>query len=825
MNQLVVLQEIYESFSRGADALSEIDPKSIEGSCSEQVGRLLESSKHGRIDEDICLKLADCLEDVYEIKRLGDICRRGGLYSLAIKCYNKALSTTKDQNVRPVLLNNLGQVYARQGDSGRSAIFYQKAADGFESAGDQSGLAHILGNLGGAYRRGKDWDKAVENCYRSLKTFEEIRDDFGAAQMTGSLGRIYAEMGERDLAARYFEKSLKDFQRLGDKKSAARILDRMGRISAEGRGWDDAIRYYNKSLNLFDEIGQSQSSGIVLSNIGRMYLEKGEAVLARDSLERGLKLIRKEMQPAYQNAVASLAATYSLMAHSYLKEAEPFAIMLAKASRKDNENNKLASQYFARASDRYQELTSFPKTDLPSLKVAAAVSRSLSYLSSLQANPPEAVAVNLAERAKSALDSAAANSEGPEKMRIEALQRVLTGMKEIWSAGLMESEPWRMTKSLANAAEYMLGGDSSAGEANSCLCDALHGFSGAIEAEKQREDPSVQMKAVASHLRRAEKRLEAENTDRSRQSALQISEATQLIEGLIRQEIGQSAASQSHISDLLNYKAHRGALLLIGWVLANEALEQIDKTSSVVAWDEAFKLIERPSDAKGTAEPENETIVVESIAKDATESAAEAEQEVESIQFQEALERRIEAASEGIEPETIAAVAADEGSTARVQDNPEGLWLIPVKASLVQSSGSSQLLMAPDEYVARNFAPKMIEIVEPSAEVQTELAENATGNIGTTGPENGNDASSFDKAEIQSGKAGNEATKEAAKKAEKDTAEDSNGDFRRKLNVLKDRLSEILEDIFTREKAMKIIKGLLVVIVVLIVIKVILYLI
>jgi tetratricopeptide (TPR) repeat protein len=801
MNQLVILQEIYESFSRGAETLFEIDPRLVEGNCSEQIRKLLQSSKQGRIDEDICLKLADCLDDVYEIKRLGDICRRAGLYSLAIRCYNKALSITRDQSVRPVLLNNLGQVYARQGDPGRATIFYQKAADGFESIGDQSGLAHILGNLGAAHRRSKDWDKAVEHCYRSLKTFEEIRDEFGAAQMTGSLGRIYAEMGERDLAARYFEKSLKDFQRLGDKKSEARILDRMGRICAEGKCWDDAIRYYRKSLSLFDEIGQS--SGIVLSNLGRVHLEKGDAVSARDSLERALKLIRREMQPAYQNAVASMAATYSLMAHSYLEEAEPFGLMPAQADRKDNGTLKLASQYFARASDRYQEISTFPKTNIPQIKVAAAVSRSLSYLSSLQANPSDAVAVNLAERATSALDSAAANSEGPEKIRIEALQRVLTGMKEVWSAGLLESEPWRMTRPLGNAVEYMLGGSCHTGEANSCLCDALRTLSGAIEAERQREDPSAQLKSAASHLRRAENRSKASETNRSRQSAIQIHEAAQLIESLINQEIGQSAASQSRISDLLSYKAHRGALLLISWVLANEALVTMDETSRVFSWDEAFNLIESSSDAKGIAEPEMETT--------AEEADLGAEQDVEPVQFQEALEKRIETASGGHEPMPADLVVADDSSIAGEKANPEGLWLIPVKASLAQSPGSSQVLMAPALHSAMDFAREIVEIIDPAAEIQTEVVE-------TTSKSN---APGIGKAEIQTGSAASEAANGAAR----DAANDSIGNARKELKASKDWLSGLIGAVFTIEMTMKIIKALLVVVVALMAIKVILYLI
>jgi tetratricopeptide (TPR) repeat protein len=768
MNQLVVLQEIFESFSTGGNALSDIDPESIEGNCSEQVGKLLERAKLGRIDEDLCSKLADNFLDVYEIKRLGDICRRAGLYSLAIKCYNKALSMTRDQNVRPVLLNNLGQVYSRQADPGRAAVYYQKAADGFELMGDQSGLAHILGNLGASYRRSKDWDKAVEHCYRSLKTFEEIGDEFGAAQMTGSLGRIYAEMGERDLAARYFEKSLLDFQRLGDKKSVARVLDRMGWISAQSRNWDEAIRYYNKSIAIFNELGQERSSGIVLSHLGRMYLEKGEAVSARDTLDRALKLMRKDMQPAYQNAVASIAASYSLIAKSHLGKADDLS---------------LASQYFARASDRYQELSSFPKTNLPQIKVAASVARSHSYIAKLQAKPSEIEAVNLAERSILSLDSAVANSEGTERMRIAALKKILTGMKEVWSAGLLGIEPWRMTKSLANSAEYMLGGACNTGEANICLCDALQALSGAVEAEKRRDAPIEQLKAAASHLRRAEKRLQAEKSEWSHQSVLHIGQAAVLIEGLISQEISQSAASQSRISDLVQYKAHREALLHIGWVMAKNALHLADNTSHVFAWDEAFNLIERPCEECGIAEPENEA------------NATEIELEVEPVQFQDAFEKRIGTMN------------------AENEANPEGLWLIPVKSSLAQSFGPSQMLVARDRHTVRNIAFEKVEIVEPQTVVEPKTTRNTSERMGIMGLEDSNDNLGFGKAKDRMGEVSSDAGR------------DSIGDAKNELKAWKEGFSAILGGIINSENAVKIIRALMIVVMVLLAIKVILYLI
>lgn len=770
MNQLVVLQEIFESFSTGGDALSDIDPKSIEGNCSEHVGKLLERAKVGKIDEDLCSGLADCLLDVYEVKRLGDICRRAGHYASAIKCYNKALSMTRDQNVRPVLLNNLGQVYSRQADPARAAVYYQKAADGFEVIGDKSGLAHILGNLGASYRRSKDWDKAVEHCYKSLKAFEEIGDEFGTAQMTGSLGMIYADMGERDLAIRYFERGLKDFQRLGDKKNVARILDRIGRICAESRSWDDAIRNYNKSIAIFNELGQERSSGIVLSHLGRLYLEKGDGKSAMDSLDRALKLMRKDMQPAYQNAAAAAAASYSLTAKSYLEKDDDLA---------------LASQYFARASDRFQELSSFPRTDLPQIRAAASIARSYSYIAKLQASPSETEAVNLAERAISSLDMAVANSEGSEKSRVIALKKILIGMKEVRATCLLEGEPWRMTKSLASATEYLLGGACNTGEASSCLCDALQALSGALDAEKRRDSPLDQLKAAASHLRRAEKRLQAERAGFDRQSVLQIGRAAALIEGLINQEVSQSAASQSDVSDLLSYRAHREALLCVSSVMAKEAFHLADNTSHIFSWDEAFNLIDRPLQANGAAEPEIEATVVE------------VDLEVEPVQFQEALDKKI-------------------GITREHDDiNPKGLWLTPVRSSLAKSAGTSQMLVEPNRYTVRVPAFEMTEITEPTtgAMHRDERANSTATSTGDFGSKHAKDNLGFEKANDHQGEANSHAGR------------DSIGNARNELDGWLEGLSAILGGIVNADNAQKLVRALMIVVVVLMAIRVILYLI
>jgi len=614
MDQLVVLQEIYESFSKGVGTLQKIDAGSIEGSCPKLMRQLLEDSRKGKIDKDLCMQLLNSLQDVYEIKRLGDICRKARLLSLAIRSYNKALSLTRDESVRAVLQSNLGQAYACQGDLARAVIYYQKAADGFERAGDSIGLAHVLGNLGSAYRRGKKWDKAIENCYRSLKTFEERGDELGIAQMMGSLGRIFAEMGEKELAKRYFEKSLKDFQRLGDKKSSAWVLDRLGRNAFEREEWDNALGCYNRSLELFEELGHNFGAAIVLCNMGRMHLQLNQPAAARECLEKAVKFVPRSAQPAYQNIISALAATYSTLARECLHE-RTFTSIEPKNGQGESISGGAASKYYAKASDRYLELDSMQSRDLPSIKAAAGITRCRSCLAKIQEIVPEDQSVSdqsasdqsiaLVERAAAALDAAAAYTDGPKKAKMGCLQRTLCGMKEVWSVGSIGSEPWGITKALSNATQYLLGGACISNEAVKCLSNALQNLGASIEAEKARRDPAEKLIRTVNDLRAAKRLFASQNTGDGKDSASKADRAANIIEGwenalAARRETN----SQSSTSDVMDFRPHRSALLLIGWMLANSTLQEVDDTTACYSWDESLNLVDGPLDLKAAKDIE-----------------------------------------------------------------------------------------------------------------------------------------------------------------------------------------------------------------------------
>ncbi|MFZ1316796.1 tetratricopeptide repeat protein [Methanothrix sp.] len=602
MDQLVVLQEIYSSFSRGGDGLQEISSRAIEGSCPELIAKLLEGAKHGQIDEDVCRQLSGCLVDVYEIKRMGDICRGAGMYALAINNYNKALSLCHDSVLRPVLQNNLGQAYARQGDLARAVFYYKKSACCFEKSGDLIGLAHVLGNLGSAYRQNKDWDRAIEYCYRSLKTFEEKGDDLGIAQMTGSLGRIYADMGERDLAARYFERSLEDFQGLGDKKSAAWILDRMGRIASERYDWDGALSCYQQSLALFEEQGHTPSKGIVLSNMGRVHLERGDASKARECLEDAIPLIGQRSLPGRANALSALAATYSTLAEGSLLEAEDNEDLGLGSGRLQRQE---ASRNFSLASGCFLELQSTLPGIEGGVERNAKIAECRSHLARLSGYISDEEAVDLADKALASLDLAAENADEPKSSRIKGLERSITGIREARSIGLMGDEPWRLSRSVCRAIEHLLAGARvcEASDVSSSMTLALEGFLASMKVKNAAEYPAEGLSIAVAQLRHAGEHLSAHPSshlpahssalkrDSRERDARRLIEAAAILEGQRSRNDISAPAGEDGGHNRICFGPERDALLLIGSAMINSLLEQIDDTREILVWDESLNLI------------------------------------------------------------------------------------------------------------------------------------------------------------------------------------------------------------------------------------------
>lgn len=591
MDQLVVLQEIFESYMRGGFSRP-IDPKSISGDCADLVAALLESFEDGQIDEEICVGLLNCLSDIYDIKRLGDICRLAGHLGIAARCYNKALSLTGDSHVRSVLLNNLGQVHARQGYLGRALHYYERATEGFSALGDVGSLAQVLGNMGSAYRTGQEYDKAIDSCRKSLEIFRSLDDHFGVAQMTGSLGRVYAETGEYDLALQQYEKSLADFEGLGDQRQVAWLLNRMGRVNAELKRWEEAIGYYNKSMEIFEGIGQDHNAGVVLSNLGRLYLERGDIREAADHLETSLDLIRKSMQPVRANAVSWLSAARSMEGRDLHQQ----ALRQIAGEKEDQDASDIlyeASVSYRGAAECYAELARTEGVGLPGLETEAGIARFASAFVILEMETDALKAVKLAEDGIAALNSALSNSEeGSVTPSVEALRRSMMGMKETWRLTLTKDEPWKLKDVVSDATEHFTQAILQIGPASRSSKEAcghlLPAFKtlGRFISAKLKGESAGDLSETMAYLKRAERAFELAAPDLGMISPFQIRKARLMVERL--QEISGGGRGQ----DAPLLKTCRSALLLMGSVLTRTVMTEAVQLEVVRSWNESMNLIE-----------------------------------------------------------------------------------------------------------------------------------------------------------------------------------------------------------------------------------------
>ncbi len=344
------------------------------------------------------------------------------------------------------------------------------------------------------------------------------------------------------------------------------MQDRLGRIAGQRMDWDKALCYFNSSLSLFEEQGESQSQGIVLSNLGRIYLQMGQATAAREPLERAVLLISRQMKPSYQNALYCLAKTYSSLAINCLQE-EP--------GRSSSRQQRLeASRLFVQAADRYQELAPTLADGQAGIKVAAAIAKSRSYLARLGGDVQGEEALMLAERAQAFLDNAAANASDGNKAGILGLQRIIAGMKEVHSIGLLANEPLMLARALNNASEYLKGGAQgwASEEAGGFLCQALKNI---IDVQRSGRDPTEKLLAAAAALRHAERHFGAAEIDGKECSANRIAEAAEILEESAANVSGQCQA----------------ALLHIAGAMASNSLSKIDDCDSILTWDESLHLL------------------------------------------------------------------------------------------------------------------------------------------------------------------------------------------------------------------------------------------
>lgn len=250
--------------------------------------------------------------------------------SKAIEYYEKSIKIREEIGDKKGIcagLNNLGDIYQKQGQTNKALETHKKALAIREQINDLQGIGISLLNIGYIYKNQGNISGAVECYLKSLGIFEKIKDKKSYANTLNNIGKIYFSQDEVKKALEYYEKSIKIYEELGEKQSLATGVTNIGMVYFDKGNYELAMKYYKQALKLREEINDKLGVGLSYLNLARIYKSLKDYDKAIEFNTEAKKIFEaSNNQPSLANALSGLAICYykknnSSQAAIYAKEA------------------------------------------------------------------------------------------------------------------------------------------------------------------------------------------------------------------------------------------------------------------------------------------------------------------------------------------------------------------------------------------------------------------------------------------------------------------------------------------------------------------------
>ena len=161
-------------------------------------------------------------ERANQMNRAGGECLEKGDFDGALENFSKALELLPDDQVesKARLHNNKGhiQVQLKRYDDALSS--FGKAAELYDTLGDQIGLGEQLGNMGSVYRDREQWDAALDSYSKSLAVFEEADHKRGVADQCSNIAYVHTRQARLESAFQFFQKAKALYDEVGEERKS-----------------------------------------------------------------------------------------------------------------------------------------------------------------------------------------------------------------------------------------------------------------------------------------------------------------------------------------------------------------------------------------------------------------------------------------------------------------------------------------------------------------------------------------------------------------------------------------------------------------------------
>lgn len=237
---------------------------------------------------DVMLKLAQVLELVGEWKDALDIYHQA-----------EALASRSDDAPGHARTQHaLGWLLRKQGQYAEAETWMVQARDGYQQAGDGSGVSQVLSDIGEINRLQGKYQEARSYYDESLVLAESIADirhrQKARAHALKGAGTVATWQGDYETARTLNEESLHLRRELGDMPGVATLLNNLGIIARFQHDLTGARQMNEESLALFRKMGDRWAVGQLLNNQACVASDQGIYTEARSLLQESL-LIRRQL--------------------------------------------------------------------------------------------------------------------------------------------------------------------------------------------------------------------------------------------------------------------------------------------------------------------------------------------------------------------------------------------------------------------------------------------------------------------------------------------------------------------------------------------------
>lgn len=272
---------------------------------------------------------------------------RSGQMPKALENYQQALSLQRggrDLIGSAQTLNNLGVVYANQGNYGQAIAHYEEALKVVTELGNCyrkdrgpklcyfGDEAAILNNLAGVYFSLGQPEKALEYAQRANAIYRRLQGgDSGESERSlrllydalgqksqvlmpaGSravvgnafgedaflqqsealnqlnLGQVYANLGQNEAALQRYQQALTLYEQANSPVGTATALNFIGQVyQRQGRS-AEAATAHQQAIALYQKISDRAGEGVALSNLGQVYEQQGDIARALPLYQQALE--------------------------------------------------------------------------------------------------------------------------------------------------------------------------------------------------------------------------------------------------------------------------------------------------------------------------------------------------------------------------------------------------------------------------------------------------------------------------------------------------------------------------------------------------------